>query len=104
MVVRFFSSVCSRLWSTYCTDSSVLTRSSPMTLQLEHHHGAGGILGERLVDGQGNPTARCHSPSTRWSAMSFCATFLCVLVFSIFAVFSVVTVITQKVVDFCGLL
>ena len=41
--------------------------------------------------------------------MSFCATFLCVLVFSIFAVFSVVTVITPEscgflwiAVNFCG--
>ena len=58
----FFSSACSRLWSTYCTETSVCARVEPEGLELLHHQRAGGVLGERLVDPDRDLLAGGHLP------------------------------------------
>ena len=58
----FFSSVCSRLWSTYCTDTSVRDPVETQRLQLLHHQGAGGVLGQGLIDPQRDLLAGRHLP------------------------------------------
>jgi hypothetical protein len=44
-------------------------------LELEHHQRAVGVLGERLVDAQGDLLPGRGSPATKWLAISCCATF-----------------------------
>ena len=51
-------SACNKLWSTYCSRQLGADAVEAHRFQLEHHHGAGRVLRQRLIDSDADLAAR----------------------------------------------